>query len=200
MDTKTEIRLEGARLTRATAAGALCALAVISSLAPSKAHADATSDRAAATRGRLPTEALPLETRSHDDRRLPTTTNDLVGHRSEKCRAATSAVARDARNGITQILDRLERMGPQNPENQWVRTWLDTMLELPWGEHATERDDVVEARAVLDADHEGLDKVKDRILEFLAVRTLRRQRDLGEVGGRGSGAILALRSAGRLSV
>jgi ATP-dependent Lon protease len=83
-------------------------------------------------------------------------------------------------------------MGAQNPETGWVRTWLDTMLDVPWGEHAEEQDDLGAARAVLDADHEGLDKVKDRILEFLAVRTLRRQRDLGAVGGRGSGAILAL--------
>jgi ATP-dependent Lon protease len=109
-----------------------------------------------------------------------------------RTRVAEANMPDDVRVSVDRELDRLERMGPQNPENQWVRTWLDTMLELPWGEHATERDDVVEARAVLDADHEGLDKVKDRILEFLAVRTLRRQRDLGAVGGRGSGAILAL--------
>jgi ATP-dependent Lon protease len=93
---------------------------------------------------------------------------------------------------VDRELDRLERMGAQNPETGWVRTWLDTMLDLPWGEHAEETDDLGAARGVLDADHEGLDKVKDRILEFLAVRTLRRKRELGTVGGRGSGAILAL--------
>jgi ATP-dependent Lon protease len=96
------------------------------------------------------------------------------------------------RAAVDRELDRLERMGAQNPETGWVRTWLDTMLDLPWGEHAQETDDLGAARTVLDADHEGLDKVKDRILEFLAVRTLRRQRELGTVGGRGSGAILAL--------
>jgi ATP-dependent Lon protease len=83
-------------------------------------------------------------------------------------------------------------MGAQNPEHGWIRTWLDTMLEIPWGVHAADQTDLVEARRVLDEDHEGLDTVKDRILEFLAVRGLRRERDLGAVGGRGSGAILAL--------
>jgi len=66
------------------------------------------------------------------------------------------------------------------------------MLEIPWGVNAADQTDLVEARRVLDEDHEGLDTVKDRILEFLAVRGLRRDRDLAAVGGRGSGAILAL--------
>jgi ATP-dependent Lon protease len=116
--------------------------------------------------------------------------DDEIGQYRE--RVAASKMPDGVRAAVERELDRLERMGPQNPENQWVRTWLDTMLELPWGEYADERDDLIEARSVLDADHEGLDEVKDRILEFLAVRTLRRQRELGTVGGRGSGAILAL--------
>jgi ATP-dependent Lon protease len=97
-----------------------------------------------------------------------------------------------ARAAVAKELDRLERMGQQNPETQWVRTWLDTVFELPWGEHAAEHADLGAARAVLDADHEGLDTVKERILEFLAVRVLRRERGLGAAGGRGSGAILLL--------
>ncbi|GIU89813.1 MAG: hypothetical protein KatS3mg010_0912 [Acidimicrobiia bacterium] len=96
------------------------------------------------------------------------------------------------RAAVAKELDRLERMGQQNPETQWVRTWLDTVFELPWGEHAAEHADLGAARAVLDADHEGLDTVKERILEFLAVRVLRRERGLGAAGGRGSGAILLL--------
>jgi ATP-dependent Lon protease len=109
-----------------------------------------------------------------------------------RTRVAESKMPDSVRAAVDRELDRLERMGAQNPETGWVRTWLDTMLDLPWGEHAQETDDLGAARTVLDADHEGLDKVKDRILEFLAVRTLRRQRELGTVGGRGSGAILAL--------
>jgi ATP-dependent Lon protease len=93
---------------------------------------------------------------------------------------------------VNKELDRLERMGQQNPEQAWVRNWLDAVVELPWGETIDEHSDLGEARAVLDADHEGLDDVKDRILEFLAVRVLRRERGLGSVSGRGSGAILAL--------
>ena len=96
------------------------------------------------------------------------------------------------REAVDKELDRLERMGQQNPEQAWVRNWLDAVLELPWGEYVDEHSDLPEARSVLDADHEGLDDVKDRILEFLAVRVLRRERGLGTVSGRGSGAILAL--------
>ena len=96
------------------------------------------------------------------------------------------------RVAVDKELDRLERMGEQNPEQAWVRNWLDAVAELPWGEFAEEHSDLGEAREVLDADHEGLSDVKDRILEFLAVRVLRRERGLGTVAGRGSGAILAL--------
>jgi ATP-dependent Lon protease len=95
-------------------------------------------------------------------------------------------------DAVNKELDRLERMGPQNPEQAWVRNWLDAVLDLPWGEFADEHTDLPQAREVLDADHEGLDDVKERILEFLAVRVLRRERGLGAVSGRGSGAILAL--------
>ncbi len=70
-------------------------------------------------------------------------------------------------------------MGEQNPEQAWVRNWLDAVVDLPWGEFATESNDIPGAREVLDADHEGLADVKDRILEFLAVRVLRRERGLG---------------------
>src|SRR5882757_9567301 len=93
---------------------------------------------------------------------------------------------------VDKELDRLERMGQQNPEQAWVRNWLDAVVDLPWGEYATESNDISSAREVLDADHEGLGDVKDRILEFLAVRVLRRERGLGAESGRGSGAILAL--------
>src|SRR5262249_47394505 len=98
----------------------------------------------------------------------------------------------NVRDAVDKELDRLERMGQQNPEQAWVRNWLDAVLELPWGEYVDEHSDLPEARSVLDADHEGLRHVKDRTLECLAVRVLRRERGLGRVSGRGSGAILAL--------
>ncbi|MGZ4612562.1 MAG: endopeptidase La [Kineosporiaceae bacterium] len=87
---------------------------------------------------------------------------------------------------------RLERTPEQSPEGGWIRTWLDTVLELPWTTRTTDTTDVTAARAVLDADHTGLDDVKDRIVEYLAVRARRAERGLEVVGGRGSGAVLAL--------
>ena len=60
-------------------------------------------------------------------------------------------------------VDRLERMNEQNPEQAWVRTWLETLLEIPWGTRSTDRLDVTAARAVLDEDTTGLDEAKERI-------------------------------------
>ncbi|WP_330234190.1 endopeptidase La [Nocardia sp. NBC_00508] len=87
---------------------------------------------------------------------------------------------------------RLERASDQSPESGWIRTWLDTVLELPWTVKTTDSTDVSAARAVLDADHHGLDEVKDRMVEYLAVRARRAARGLEIVGGRGSGAVLVL--------
>ena len=74
----------------------------------------------------------------------------------------------------------------------WIRTWLDTVLELPWSVTTDDSIDVVAARAVLDADHPGLDEVKERIVEYLAVRSRRAERGLQADGGRGSGAVIVL--------
>jgi ATP-dependent Lon protease len=87
--------------------------------------------------------------------------------------------------------DKLER-GENSPEASWIRAWLDTVLEIPWNTATEDAYDIAAARAVLDADHAGLDDVKDRIIEYLAVRKRRSDRGLGVVGGRRSGAVLAL--------
>ena len=89
-------------------------------------------------------------------------------------------------------VDKLERSSEQNPEAGWIRTWLDTVLDIPWDVRTDDSDDLVAARAVLDADHAGLDDVKERLIEFLAVRARRNRRGLEKVGGRGSGAVMAL--------
>ncbi|GAA5202238.1 endopeptidase La [Rugosimonospora acidiphila] len=96
------------------------------------------------------------------------------------------------REAALREVGRLERASDQSPESGWIRTWLDTVLELPWNARTEDNTDLAAAREVLDADHAGLDDVKDRILEYLAVRNRRAARGLHVVGGRGSGAVLAL--------
>jgi ATP-dependent Lon protease len=96
------------------------------------------------------------------------------------------------RAAVEREVDRLERTSDQSPESGWIRTWLDTVLELPWGEESADRLDVAEAARILDEDHDGLADVKERILEHLAVRKLQAERGLAPVDGRGAGAILAL--------
>jgi ATP-dependent Lon protease len=96
------------------------------------------------------------------------------------------------REAALREVGRLERASDASPESGWIRTWLDTVLELPWNVRTEDNADLDAARAVLDADHAGLADVKDRILEYLAVRNRRAARGLHVVGGRGSGAVLAL--------
>jgi ATP-dependent Lon protease len=96
------------------------------------------------------------------------------------------------REAALREVGRLERASDQSPESGWIRTWLDTVLELPWTTRTDDNTDLAAAREVLDADHAGLSDVKDRILEYLAVRNRRAARGLHVVGGRGSGAVLAL--------
>jgi ATP-dependent Lon protease len=96
------------------------------------------------------------------------------------------------RESALREVGKLERASDQSPEAGWIRTWLDTVLDLPWNVRTTDNTDVTSARAQLDADHHGLDDVKDRIVEYLAVRARRADRGLSVIGGRGSGAVLAL--------
>src|SRR5438128_2400114 len=96
------------------------------------------------------------------------------------------------RKEVERELDRFERTSEQNPEAGWIRNYVDWMLDMPWNQRTEDRFDVVEARRILDQDHTGLDDVKDRIIEFLAVRKRRDARGMGAVGGRGSGAIITL--------
>ena len=96
------------------------------------------------------------------------------------------------RKAVEREVDKLERTSDQSPETGWIRTWLDTVLEVPWGVESEDRLDIAEASRILEADHDGLEDVKERILEHLAVRKLQAERGLAPVDGRGSGAILAL--------
>jgi ATP-dependent Lon protease len=87
-------------------------------------------------------------------------------------------------------LSRFERMGDQNAESSVIRTYLDWLLAVPWSVRSEERLDPVHARKVLDEDHAGLNDVKERITEYLAVRKLRAERGLSD--DKRSGAILTL--------
>ena len=96
------------------------------------------------------------------------------------------------REAALREVGKLERSSDQSPEGGWIRTWLDTVLDLPWNTRTDDSTDLKAAREILDADHHGLDDVKDRIVEYLAVRARRAQRGLQVVGGRGSGAVMVL--------
>ncbi|HEY7967117.1 MAG TPA: endopeptidase La [Solirubrobacteraceae bacterium] len=96
----------------------------------------------------------------------------------------------EAHEQAVKELGRLERMGEQSGEASMIRTYLDWLIALPWNKRSEEHLDPVAARAVLDADHAGLEDVKDRVTEYLAVRKLRQDRGI-EADPR-SGAILTL--------
>ena len=94
-------------------------------------------------------------------------------------------------------LGRFERVGEQSAESSVIRSYLDWLIAVPWSERSEERLDPVAAREVLDADHAGLDDVKERITEYLAVRKLRKDRGIEDAdefkgGRRGQGTILTL--------
>ena len=97
-----------------------------------------------------------------------------------------------SRKEAERELGRLERTSEQSPEYGWIRTYLDWMTEIPWDVRTEDNLDIPDARRILDEDHTGLEDVKDRIVEYLAVRKLREERGLGPAVGRGSGAILTL--------
>jgi ATP-dependent Lon protease len=119
-------------------------------------------------------------------------TEGVVAGYRKRLEELGSEVPEDARKAIGREIDRLERTPEQSPEHGWIRTWLDTVTELPWGKRSDDRLDIGEARRVLDEDHNGLEDVKNRIIEYLAVRKLRADRGIEQQGGRGSGTIIAL--------
>jgi ATP-dependent Lon protease len=109
-----------------------------------------------------------------------------------RARVEAADLPEKVREAALREVGKLERSSEQSPEGGWIRTWLDTVLDLPWNVTTEDSDDLKAAREILDADHHGLDDVKDRIVEYLAVRARRSQRGLQVVGGRGSGAVMVL--------
>ncbi|MFE5031302.1 endopeptidase La [Streptomyces sp. NPDC056683] len=116
------------------------------------------------------------------------------GEESDDYRARVEAadLPEKVREAALKEVDKLERSSDQSPEGSWIRTWLDTVLELPWNERTEDAYDIQGAKAILDAEHAGLEDVKERITEYLAVRKRRGDRGLGVIGGRRGGAVLAL--------
>src|SRR3954468_10596426 len=114
---------------------------------------------------------------------------DLIGEYEKKVAEAgmPEAVAEQAE----KELRRLERQGEQSPESSMIRSYLDWLIAVPWSKRSEERLDPAHTREVLDADHAGLDDVKKRITEFIAVRKLREERQV-EDDSRANGAILTL--------
>lgn len=108
--------------------------------------------------------------------------------------------AKIAKAGLPEIaakeaekeIKRLERTPEQNPEHGWIRTYLDWLADIPWSKRTEDQLEIKKARQILDEDHTGLDDVKDRILEYLSVRKLRKERGMTQSKGRGAGAILTL--------
>src|SRR4051812_10044905 len=88
-------------------------------------------------------------------------------------RVAEAALPESVASVANREVDRLERMTPASPEYQMIRTYLDWILDVPWDTPTEDRLDPIEARKVLDEDHYDLDKVKERIVEYLAVRKLK---------------------------
>ena len=107
-----------------------------------------------------------------------------------RAKIAEAGMPDDVKAQAERELDRLERMGEQSGESSMIRTYLDWLIAVPWGKSSDEVLDPVLAREVLDKDHAGLEDVKDRITEYIAVRKLRQER--GVEMDRKAGAILTL--------
>src|SRR2546427_1330311 len=107
-----------------------------------------------------------------------------------RARIAEADLPDEVREQAEREIARLERMGDQSGESSMIRTYLDWLLAVPWGKRSEERLDPINAREVLDNDHAGLTDVKERIVEYLAVRKLRQERGIAE--DKRSGAILTL--------
>ncbi len=114
------------------------------------------------------------------------------GEADYRARVEAADLPEKVREAALREVGKLERSSDQSPEGGWIRTWLDTVLDLPWNVTTEDSTDLKAAREILDTDHHGLDDVKDRIVEYLAVRARRAQRGMAVVGGRGSGAVMVL--------
>src|SRR3954451_8929283 len=107
-----------------------------------------------------------------------------------RTKSAEAGMPEEVEEQANKELGRLERMGEQSAEATTIRSYLDWLISVPWKERSEEKLDPVHAREILDADHAGLEDVKDRLVEYLAVKKLRTERGIQE--DKRSGAILTL--------
>jgi ATP-dependent Lon protease len=107
-----------------------------------------------------------------------------------RTKIAEAGMPEHAREQAEKELGRLEKMGEQSAESSVIRTYLDWLIAVPWSENSEEKLDPAHARTILDEDHAGLEDVKDRIVEYIAVKKLRVDRGITE--DKRSGAILTL--------
>jgi ATP-dependent Lon protease len=110
-------------------------------------------------------------------------------------RIEATPMSAEARQEATKELSRLQQMSPQSAEYPMIRTYIEWLLDLPWEKISEDNGDVTSARRILDEDHFGLEKVKERLVEFIAVRSLmkNRQVEVGAMSEQGlTGVILCL--------
>jgi len=86
-------------------------------------------------------------------------------------------ISKKAKHKVFKEFERLDRMSPNNPESGYIRTWLETVVELPWGKQSPDHVSLKTAENVLNEDHYGLDEIKERILEYLSVMKLKRAKN-----------------------
>ncbi|MEX2572400.1 MAG: endopeptidase La [Gemmatimonadota bacterium] len=109
---------------------------------------------------------------------------DAEGQEADELRERLEALPlpEAAREEVARELSRLERTSPQSAEYQVIRTYLETVADLPWGEWTEDKLELGDAEQILDEDHYGLQDVKDRVLEFLAVRQLAARKAAEDAG------------------
>ena len=114
---------------------------------------------------------------------------DSSEHDTYAARIEDSDLTEEARQQAERELERLSQMSPQSAEHPLIKTYLDWLLDLPWNLASEDSSDISSARSILDADHYGLDEVKERLIEYLAVRSLVKKRGYSNERGTADSAM-----------
>ncbi|MGA9536713.1 MAG: endopeptidase La [Desulfobacterales bacterium] len=114
---------------------------------------------------------------------------DSSEHGTYAARIEDSDLTEEARQQAVRELERLSQMSPQSAEHPLIKTYLDWLLDLPWNLASEDSSDISSARSILDSDHYGLDEVKERLIEYLAVRSLVKERGYSDERGTADSAM-----------